>query len=111
MGGAKSHPLAQISNNNSINASGKLQNTLTITTLGWNLEPLKNFVVKCHQWKKANMIGTMTVYFAGGNAHDYGGGQWQSISKPVRKLDTIDMEESVKLDLVRDAEYYYSEQS
>lgn len=57
------------------------------------------------------MTGTTTVYFAGGGTYDYGGGQWQSISKPTRKLDTIDMEESVKLDLVRDAEYYYSEQS
>lgn len=58
------------------------------------------------------MTGTTTVYFAGGGGqYDYGGGQWQSISKPVRKLDTIDMEERVKLDLVRDAEYYYSEQS
>ncbi len=57
------------------------------------------------------MTGTTTVYFAGSNQFDYGGGQWQSISKAVRKLDTVDMEESVKLDLVRDAEYYYSEQS
>ena len=92
-------------------ASGRLQNALTITTLGWNLEPLKKFVINCYEWKKANMTGTTTVYFAGGNTYDYGAGPWQSISKPVRKLDTIDMEESIKLDLVRDAEYYYSEQS
>lgn len=103
--------MAHVSSNH-LDASGRLQNALTITTLGWNLEPLKDFVVNCHEWKKANMIGTTTVYFAGGNAYDsYSGGQWQSVSKPVRKLDTIDMEESVKLDLVRDAEYYYSEQS
>ncbi|KAJ8114697.1 hypothetical protein OPT61_g3475 [Boeremia exigua] len=97
---------------NSTDAAGRLQNALTITTLGWNLEPLTEFVGKCHQWKKANMSGTTTVYFAGGSQYDYSsGGQWQSISKAVRKLDTIDMEESVKLDLVKDAEYYYSEQS
>lgn len=105
------HPMAQGPNSNHVDASGRLQNALTITTIGWNLESLKSFVVQCHQWKKANMTGTTTVYFAGGSSYDYGGGQWQSISKPVRKLDTIDMEESVKLDLVRDAEYYYSEQS
>ncbi|KAF1358696.1 P-loop containing nucleoside triphosphate hydrolase protein [Lizonia empirigonia] len=110
VGGTK--PLPGLGNGNSIDTSGRLQNALTITTLGWNLEPLQNFVGKCHTWKKANMTGTTTVYFAGGGGqYDYGGGQWQSISKPVRKLDTIDMEERVKLDLVRDAEYYYSEQS
>lgn len=57
------------------------------------------------------MTGTTTVYFAGVNTYDYTGGLWQPINKPVRRLDTIDMEESIKLDLVRDAEYYYSEQS
>lgn len=93
-------------------ADGRLQNALTLTTLGWNLEPLKKFVVRCQQWKKANMAGATTVYFAGSSTYDYTvGGHWQSISKPVRKLDTIDMEESIKLDLVRDADYYYSEQS
>lgn len=72
---------------------------------------MKSFVVRCHEWKKANMTGTTTVYFAGNNSMNYGSGSWQPISKPVRKLDTIDMEESIKLDLVRDADYYYSEQS
>lgn len=98
--------------NNGLDASGRMTNALTITTLGWNLGPLKDFVRHCRQWKKANMTGTTTVYFAGGSAYDaYGGGAWQSIIKPVRKLDTIDMDESTKLDLVRDAEYYYSDQS
>lgn len=55
------------------------------------------------------MTGTTTVYYAGDSS--YGMGGWTSISKAVRKLDTIDMEESIKLDLVRDADYYYSEQS
>lgn len=35
----------------------------------------------------------------------------QSVSKAIRKLDTIDMDEQVKLDIVRDAEYYYSDES
>ncbi|KAF2998193.1 hypothetical protein E8E13_004337 [Curvularia kusanoi] len=96
---------------NHTGADGRLQHSLTLTTLGWNLEPLKSFVVRCHEWKKANMTGMTTVYFAGNNSMNYGSGSWQPISKPVRKLDTIDMEESIKLDLVRDADYYYSEQS
>ncbi|KAJ4323929.1 hypothetical protein N0V94_001573 [Neodidymelliopsis sp. IMI 364377] len=96
---------------NPVDTSGRLTNALTITTLGWNLAPLQDFVVNCRAWKKANMIGTTTVYFAGGSSFDYGSGQWQSISKPIRKLDTIDMEETIKLDVIRDAEYYYSEQS
>lgn len=88
-----------------------MHNAITVTTLGWNLAPLRQFVLQCHEWKKASMTGTTTVYFAGNTSFEYGAGQWQSISKPVRKLDTIDMEESVKLDIVRDAEYYYSDQS
>jgi len=36
---------------------------------------------------------------------------WQSVSKAMRKLDTIDMNEQVKADIIKDAEYYYSEES
>lgn len=104
------HPGLDLTNN--LDERGRMSHALTITTLGWNLEPLKDFVAQCHQWKKANMTGTTTVFFAGGGAYDsYTGGAWQSINKPLRKLDTIDMDESVKHDLIRDAEYYYSEQS
>ena len=88
-----------------------MQDAITVTTLGWSLAPLRDFVLRCHNWKKASMTGMTTVYFAGKTSFEYGAGQWQSISKPARKLDTIDMEESVKMDIVRDAEYYYSEQS
>lgn len=35
----------------------------------------------------------------------------QSVSKAIRKLDTIDMDEHVKADIVKDAEYYYSASS
>lgn len=51
------------------------------------------------------------MYFAGGGTGDPYGTGWQSVSKAVRKLDTIDMDEEIKSDLVRDAEYYYSDQS
>lgn len=71
---------------------------------------MKSFVLHCHDWKKAHMTGTTTVYFAG-DSTSYAHGGWTPISKAARKLDTIDMEESIKLDLVRDADYYYSEQS
>jgi chaperone BCS1 len=112
VGGSSVGPMHPSFNNNDLDANGRLRNALTITTLGWNLGPLKDFVMQCHRWKKANMTGTTTVYFAGGGAYDaYGGSAWQSINKPMRKLDTIDMDESIKLDLVHDAEYYYSEQS
>jgi chaperone BCS1 len=58
----------------------------------------------------AGIHGTTTVYFAGGNGDPYCDG-WQSVSKAIRKLDTIDMNEDIKSDIIRDAEYYYSEQS
>jgi chaperone BCS1 len=80
-----------------------MQNALTISTLGWTLEPLRAF-------KLRNLTGTTTVFFAGGSADAYCDG-WQSVSKAIRKLDTIDMNDEVKSDIIRDAENYYSEQS
>ncbi|EAT87565.2 hypothetical protein SNOG_05174 [Parastagonospora nodorum SN15] len=96
--------------NNPLNDRGQLQNALMISTLGWSLTPLRKFTDLCHEFKLRNLTGTTTVYFAGGSSDPYGDG-WQSVSKAVRKLDTIDMDEQVKSDLIKDAENYYSEQS
>ncbi|KAH4220562.1 hypothetical protein HBH70_071420 [Parastagonospora nodorum] len=96
--------------NNPLNDRGQLQNALMISTLGWSLTPLRKFTDLCHKFKLRNLTGTTTVYFAGGSSDPYGDG-WQSVSKAVRKLDTIDMDEQVKSDLIKDAENYYSEQS
>ena len=91
---------------------GQLQNSISIMTLGWSLKPLQAFARKCHEFKIQHLTGTTTVFFAGGGAGDpYGGNGWQSVSKAIRKLDTIDIDEKVKSDLVRDAEYYYSDKS
>ena len=92
---------------------GQLQNSLVIMTLGWSLKPLRGFADLCHEFMNNNMIGTTTIYFADDNiqypyAHE---AAWQSISKAIRRLDTIDMDEATKLDVIRDAEYYYSEES
>jgi chaperone BCS1 len=95
---------------NSVNDRGQMQNALTISTLGWTLEPLRAFTDLCHKFKLRNLTGTTTVYFAGGSSDPYGDG-WQSVSKAIRKLDTIDMNEDIKSDIIKDAEYYYSEQS
>jgi chaperone BCS1 len=95
---------------NLVNNEGQLQNALTISTLGWNLAPLQSFTNLCHEFKLKNLTGTTMVYFAGGNAGPYSDA-WNSVSKAKRKLDTIDMDEDVKSDIIRDAEYYYSEQS
>ncbi|KAH7389427.1 P-loop containing nucleoside triphosphate hydrolase protein [Phaeosphaeria sp. MPI-PUGE-AT-0046c] len=92
-----------------VNEKGQLQNALTISTLGRSLTPLQNFTDLCHDFKLKNLTGTTTVYFAGSPAQHVNG--WQSVSKAVRRLDTIDMDEDVKADIIRDAEYYYSEQS
>lgn len=97
---------------NVLNSEGQLQNSISIMTLGWSLKPLQDFTRKCHEFKLQHLTGTTTVYFAGGGHPDpYGGGGWQSVSKAIRKLDTIDMDEHIKNDLVKDAEYYYSDQS
>jgi hypothetical protein len=95
---------------NPVDDRGKLQNALTLITPGWSLAPLRKFIESCHEFKRKNLHGTTTVYYAGGRADPYGDA-WQSVSKAVRKLDTIDMDEDVKSDIIRDAEYYYSEES
>lgn len=96
---------------NLVDERGRLQNALTLTTLGWQLDPLHKFVEYCHEFKRKNLNGTTTVYYAGGDRHDPYADGWQSVSKAVRRLDTIDMDEEVKSDIIRDAEYYYSDQS
>jgi chaperone BCS1 len=93
-----------------LNNEGQVQNALIISTFGWNLAPLHKFADLCHQYKINNLTGSTTVYFAGGGSGPYADA-WQSVSKAKRKLDTIDMDEDVKSDLIKDAEYYYSEQS
>ncbi|CAI9630527.1 unnamed protein product [Alternaria burnsii] len=95
---------------NILDDSGQLQNSLTVMTLGWSLKPLRDFTRLCHDFRIKNLTGTTTVYFAGDRLDPYGNG-WQSVSKAIRRLDTIDMDEKVKSDLVRDAEYYYSDES
>jgi chaperone BCS1 len=93
-----------------LNSEGQIQNALIISTFGWNLAPLHKFADLCHQYKINNLTGSTTVYFAGGSSGPYADA-WQSVSKAKRKLDTIDMDEDVKSDIIKDAEYYYSEQS
>ncbi|KAF2732416.1 P-loop containing nucleoside triphosphate hydrolase protein [Polyplosphaeria fusca] len=85
-------------------------NSLRIVTLGWSLGPLQDFVKKCHDYSVEARVngGTITVHFAsgsGGGMDAYG--NWHTVTKSVRKLDTVDMEEHVKMDLIRDAEDYY----
>lgn len=108
--GGTSYQRNNVLSGNILNENGQLANSLTITTLGWSLKPLQKFTELCHEYKLKNLTGTTQVYFAGGRSDAYGNG-WQSVSKAIRRLDTIDMEEEVKSDIIRDAEYYYSEQS
>ncbi|KAG9190542.1 hypothetical protein G6011_08630 [Alternaria panax] len=96
---------------NILNDDGQLQHSLTIMTLGWSLKPLRDFTRLCHEFRIKNLTGTTTVYFAGDRTTDPYGNGWQSVSKAIRRLDTIDMDETIKSDLVRDAEYYYSDES
>ncbi|OAL48574.1 P-loop containing nucleoside triphosphate hydrolase protein [Pyrenochaeta sp. DS3sAY3a] len=90
---------------------GKMLNAITVMTLGRSLKPLEDFTKLCHDFKQCNEAGTTNVFFAGGGPRDHYSEQCgfrQSVSKAIRKLDTIDMDEDVKADIVKDAEYYYS---
>lgn len=104
-------PNSRNSISNVVDGNGNLQNSLTIMTLGWSLKPLQDFTSACRAFRLRNMTGITTVYFAGGNKYDSYGQGWESVSKAIRKLDTIDMDQEIKNDIIRDAEYYYSDQS
>ncbi|RAR12477.1 P-loop containing nucleoside triphosphate hydrolase protein [Stemphylium lycopersici] len=93
-----------------INHNSQLQELVTLTTLGWSLKPIHAFTSLCREFRVKNSTGTTTVYFAG-DSNDQYHGVWQSVSKAIRKLDTIDMDEYTKLNVVQDAERYYSERS
>ncbi|KAF2872718.1 hypothetical protein BDV95DRAFT_570467 [Massariosphaeria phaeospora] len=90
---------------------GRLQNSLNIITLGWSLEPLQHFMKICHDYKIQTKLDTTTVYFSGSREDGFGGNAWHSVEKAIRKLDTVDMSEDIKQDLIQDAEYYYSNES
>lgn len=85
---------------------------VTLSTLGWSLGPLQDFIKLCRKFEAETMDGTTTMHFSSGTSGDpYSGGPWSSVVKAVRKLDTIDMDPDIKADLIRDAEYYYSAES
>jgi len=98
--------------NNMLDRNGQVQNSVVLRTIGWSLTPLKEFVKTCHDFKIGNSSGTTSVFFSSGNERDpYTGGEWSSVVKAIRKLDTIDMDDDLKADLVQDAEHYYSAES
>jgi len=108
--GGKSSRSTSVTAGITVDDNGHPHNSLAIITLGWSLKPLQNFISICREFRRHNLTGTTTVYFAGGGSDPYGQG-WQSVSKATRKLDTIDMDRDLKLEIIRDAEYYYSDQS
>jgi chaperone BCS1 len=75
---------------------------ITITTLGWSLQPLKELVDLCQQHKAQTREEKTTIYFMG-TRFDYNG-PWSSVEKSPRKLDTIDIDDQVKADIIKDAE-------
>jgi mitochondrial chaperone BCS1 len=88
--------------------------SITLTTIGWSLQPLQDFVKTCHEYKIRNSGETTTVFFSGSSGADsfgYGAGGWRSVTKAIRKFDTIDIDEHIKNDLIHDAEDYYSNES
>lgn len=77
-------------------------NKITITTPGWSLQPLKDLIDLCQQ-HRAQIIEDKTIINFMGTRLDFDG-PWSSVEKTVRKLDTIDIDDQVKTDIIRDAE-------
>ncbi|KAJ4294243.1 hypothetical protein N0V90_007933 [Kalmusia sp. IMI 367209] len=90
---------------------GTPPNSIILYTPGWSLEPLRSFLKQCHDYKIENKAGTTNIYFSSGKMDPYSGHLWSTVVKATRKLDTIDMDDKSKADLVSDAEYYYSDES
>ena len=61
---------------NMVDDSGRLENAITLTTLGWSLKPLQSFAEMCHDFKAKRLTGTTTIYFAGDIRHDPYGSGW-----------------------------------
>lgn len=80
---------------------------IVLYTPGWSLDPLMQFVKKCHMYKVNKMTGMTTVFYLSGE-FGYSTGEWCSTVKTTRKLDTIDMDDIQKAQLVEDAENYFS---
>ncbi|KAK7179138.1 hypothetical protein DPSP01_012211 [Paraphaeosphaeria sporulosa] len=94
-----------------IDYQGTPQNSVVLLTPGWSLRPLMDFIKHCHEYKLINMDGSTNIYFSSGKVDPYSGHLWSTVVKARRKLDTIDMDATLKAELVSDAEYYYSDES
>lgn len=94
-----------------IDPQGLSQNTIMLLTPGWSLHPLMRFVKECHAYKLENGAGSTNIYFSSGKMDPYSGQLWSTVAKARRQLDTVDMDETLKNELVSDAEYYYSDES
>jgi hypothetical protein len=82
-------------------ASNITRHVIRVSTLGWSIKPLWDFVQICHEYKVDTFKQTMTANF-----YCHGGlrGDWDPVTKAVRKLDTMDIDDDVKADLINDAE-------
>lgn len=78
----------------------KAKETMTITCLGWSINPIRNFFQACEEMAEAHMQNLVPV------EHTKGGSWHLLIMKPFRPLDTIYLEEDVKKKLLGDIEKY-----
>jgi chaperone BCS1 len=89
---------------------GQSQNSVILFTPGWSLHPLMDFIKSCHEYKLFDLAGTTNIHFSSIRS-DPGSSVWSTVVKARRKLDTVDMDATLKAELVSDAEYYYSDES
>lgn len=78
--------------------------TIVLMCIGRDPAPLKDFLQHCKDFN-ATAKDAMTTIHMKGNA--YGGEIWQqAIVRPSRPLDTIDMDEKLKIELLNDVKEY-----
>ncbi|KAF2099929.1 P-loop containing nucleoside triphosphate hydrolase protein [Rhizodiscina lignyota] len=78
---------------------------LVIMCFGRHLEPLKAFVQYCKEYA-AEAKREMTTIHIKGDKYRYPDTWGQAIARPARALDTINMDEDIKRDIIRDVDAY-----
>jgi chaperone BCS1 len=79
---------------------------ILIRCLGRNPAPLKRFLDHCREYSLQSKQSMTTIYTAGPEKYGVGLAWREASIRPIRPLNTIDLEEGIKQDMLRDVERY-----
>jgi chaperone BCS1 len=79
---------------------------ILIRCFGRNPAPLKRFLDHCREYSLQSKQSMTTIYTAGPERYGIGLDWREASIRPIRPLNTIDLEEGIKQDILRDVERY-----